>query len=643
MSGAVRARRPAGPLRFAGWLDRRSDRAFAWLLFVPGLLVVGLFVLPPILAVFSMSLLRIELARDDVWRFIGLNNFLIRLPLDREVMAAIPRTVLFAIITTAVAVPVALFAATVLKRRFRGVTLVAVALLLPWAVASAVSGVFWRFIFTSQFGLANSIVVWLGGSSTNWLEDSATAILIATTATAWRSVPLLALLILAALQTIPDALYRAARMDGASTWQSFRWVTLPAIRNTLLTVVILQVILGLQVFDVLFTLTGGGPGRQTYVVAFAIVENAFTGLSFGYASALSVLLFGLIVALSAVMVYLRVRRTDRAPAAVAGADVDASDGADWRAFRQPRAETGVLVAPAEQTAASPADEPSAGRRRSIPAPAVRLGFGILVAVLVVWLVGPIIWMVVASLQSEGSITSVPLSLKPEIRLDSYQRLLSNPTWIGALGVNLQLAPLTALLSILFGALIAYPMARLAIPGKGLLMGLLIFTQMVPAVVMAIPVLILFQAIHLKDTVLALVIVNVAFWTPLVAWLLRNAFEEVPVSIERAARIDGCSRIGTLFRITLPAARPAIAAVAILVIIGTWNEFLFAMILGDRNTVTLTRWISFIESYTTVGQTRTPPYTLLAAGAVMTVLPCLVLVAVFQRRLLQGMTGGLPKG
>ena len=88
--------------------------------------------------------------------------------------------------------------------------------------------------------------------------------------------------------------------------------------------------------------------------------------------------------------------------------------------------------------------------------------------------------------------------------------------------------------------------------------------MVPAVVMAIPVLILFQTIHLKDTVAALVIVNVAFWTPLVAWLLRNVFEDVPVAIERAARMDGCSRLGTLFRVTLPAARPAIAAIAILV-------------------------------------------------------------------------------
>src|SRR5688572_3802532 len=106
VGGAVRAATFA-PTRVGGWLDRRSDRAFALLLFAPGLTIVGLFVLPPILAVFGMSLFRIELARDDVWRFIGTNNFTLRLPMDREVMAAIPRTVLFAAATTVLTLPLA--------------------------------------------------------------------------------------------------------------------------------------------------------------------------------------------------------------------------------------------------------------------------------------------------------------------------------------------------------------------------------------------------------------------------------------------------------------------------------------------------------------------------------------------------------
>ena len=90
--------------------------------------------------------------------------------------------------------------------------------------------------------------------------------------------------------------------------------------------------------------------------------------------------------------------------------------------------------------------------------------------------------------------------------------------------------------------------------------------------------------------------NTAFWLPLIVWLLRNFFAEVPVSLERAARIDGCSRLGTLFRVTIPAARPGIAAAAILILIGTWNEFLFAVILGNHNAVTITRLITAITNF-----------------------------------------------
>jgi multiple sugar transport system permease protein len=143
-------------------------------------------------------------------------------------------------------------------------------------------------------------------------------------------------------------------------------------------------------------------------------------------------------------------------------------------------------------------------------------------------------------------------------------------------------------------------------------------------------------------VAALVIVNTAFWLPLIVWLLRNFFADVPIALERAARIDGCTRLGTLFRITLPAARPGIAAAAILILIGTWNEFLFAVILGDRNAVTITRLITAITSFpTTVNQS--PPPNMLAAGAIVAVVPCIVLVMLFHRRIITGLTEGFVKG
>jgi multiple sugar transport system permease protein len=165
--------------------------------------------------------------------------------------------------------------------------------------------------------------------------------------------------------------------------------------------------------------------------------------------------------------------------------------------------------------------------------------------------------------------------------------------------------------------------------------------MVPAIVVAIPTLLVFRFLGLKDTIAALVIVNTAFWMPLVVWLLRNVFREVPRALESAARIDGCGRLGTLFRVVVPAAWPGISATAILLLVGTWNEFLFAVMLGDRNAVTVTRLIGFVQA--TVGPEGPPPFTLVAAAGVTAFLPCLVLVIVFFRRLMAGLSQGYVKG
>jgi multiple sugar transport system permease protein len=201
---------------------------------------------------------------------------------------------------------------------------------------------------------------------------------------------------------------------------------------------------------------------------------------------------------------------------------------------------------------------------------------------------------------------------------------------------------TTFFVILIASPAAYSLARFQLPGKRTILAFLVFLQMIPAIVMAIPVLRIFQILGLKDTVQALIIVNTAFWLPLIVWLLRNFFAEVPLSLERAARIDGCSRLGTLFRVTIPAARPGIAAAAILILIGTWNEFLFAVILGDRNAVTITRLITSITSFP-YRLNESPPPNLLAAGAMVAVIPCLILVLLFHRRIIHGLTEGFVKG
>jgi len=262
----------------------------------------------------------------------------------------------------------------------------------------------------------------------------------------------------------------------------------------------------------------------------------------------------------------------------------------------------------------------------------------------VWFVGPILWIALASTQPEDAITSAPPRLTANLDLHGYALLLTQATWRGSLLVSLQVAILATTITIVLASLVAYPLARFRLPGRGVVLGILIFTQMVPGIVLAIPILILFQNLQLKDTVIALVIVNVAFSMPLIVWLLRNVFEDVPLALEKAARIDGCSRLGTLFRVTIPAAAPGIAAAAILLLIGIWNEFLFAVILGDTNAVTITRRIGYLESYS-FGSVlnQTPPFNLLATGGIVAVLPCLLLVLLFHRRIISGLTEGFVKG
>jgi ABC-type glycerol-3-phosphate transport system permease component len=289
--------------------------------------------------------------------------------------------------------------------------------------------------------------------------------------------------------------------------------------------------------------------------------------------------------------------------------------------------------------AAPADPPS----RRIPGLG-RLGriLGIVGAVaLVVWLVGPIVWILISSLQSEPAMTQLPPALSLDLRLSNYTDLLATPEWQGSIIVSLTVVTLVTLFTIVFAGLAAYPLARFRMPGASIILAVLVFVQMVPAIVVVIPVLLTFRFLGLKDTVLALVLVNVAFWIPLVVWLLRNVFAQVPRSLESAARIDGCGRIGTLTRVVLPAAWPGVAVVAILLLVGTWNEFLFAVILGDTQAVTVTRRIGFVDALVSVS--GLPPFTRIAAAGITAFVPCLVLVILFYRRLMAGLSQGYVKG
>jgi ABC-type sugar transport system permease subunit len=636
VGSAVDTRERVTPLeprrRLPGRLSRRidylSERKFAVLLFLPAGLLVALVAVPPIAAVFGMSLFRIELLRDGPDRYVALKNFH-RLVADSNFTASIPRTMLFAIGTTVLTVPLALATALLMnKAKTRYSAGLSVALLLPWAIAPIVTGFFWRFMFQPSFGVITSILRALGivHGPVAWLQDPGKAFGIAILATAWRSAPLLALIMLGALKSIPPSLYRAAAMDGATGLQAFRAVTLPAIRTTLFISTILQIIISLQVFDLRFQLTRGGPGLETTTVAYYIYNAAFNNLSLGYSAMLALFLMAVIIVFSLAAAYLGRNRRPKV-------EVTDDELVDMQLHALPQSAVSAL--PRTDYA-----EPKR-RRRLVPARVRRLGMGVSVVLLLIWSVGPTLWILIASLQPESAVTSSPPT--PTWRLDfsHYRELFTSHEWISSFKVSFVVTIATTLITLLLGALAAYPLARLRIRGKNVIIGLLMFTYTVPALVLAIPLLLVYNHVGLTDTIQGLVIANVAFCLPLAIWLLKAIFENVPEALEKSARIDGCSRIGTLFRVTVPAASSGIAATGLLLLISVWNEFLFAVVLGNHGAVTITRRIGYINSPTGIG--GEPPYTYQAAAGIVAVLPVILLVMFFHRRISSGLADSYLKG
>lgn len=303
------------PVRRTGFWQRfhRMDEVkFGLLLLSPTALILLIFLGIPIAYAIVMSFQKIELTVSPDRSWVGLGNYS-HLLQDRVVHESIARTLYFAILTIVLSTLMALSLALILNEPFRGRKPVRVLVMLPWAVAPVVAGVLWRYIFQSNYGLANALLYQLGiiENYVVWLDTATLAIAIASVATTWKTVPFLTLIMLATLQSIPEQLYRAARMDGAGIWSRFRFVTLPHLRNTLIFAVVLQTIVSLQSFDLIFTLTRGGPGQGSVVLSYLVFINAFERLSLGRASAMAILLAIFIIVLGSLSFLSTVTRREK--------------------------------------------------------------------------------------------------------------------------------------------------------------------------------------------------------------------------------------------------------------------------------------------------------------------------------------------
>jgi multiple sugar transport system permease protein len=272
-------------------ISRNTRHYFTGYLFIlPCLLLLILMMVNPIAQMFKFSFSELTLPKFDT-HFIGLGNY--RRMISRpEFWTVIMNTFTWVIGTVALRFVFGLWGAITMNGNIKGVGIFRFLILLPWTVPSIVASNLWRWILQSDFGLLNTALTQcgLGFLAHSWLGDSNTALTAVILAYTWAGFPFVMMMLLAGMQSIPEEMYDAGKVDGANGWQLFRFITIPFIQPIIIIVLILEVISALNAFDMLYVLTGGGPSGSTEILGLLIYRLGFTNYDFAGASAISVLL-----------------------------------------------------------------------------------------------------------------------------------------------------------------------------------------------------------------------------------------------------------------------------------------------------------------------------------------------------------------
>ncbi len=287
----------------------REERT-AYLFLSPGIALFFLFVLVPVVAAFYLSFCRYDIIHSPSW--IGLRNYS-RIGQDLAnhgvFYLSLRNTAQYAVSTIPLGMALALALALLLNAGLRGVTLYRTTYYLPVVTSLVAVSLVWMWIYDPTYGLLNHLLGKLSGgriTPQTWLANPGQAMPAIIAMSIWRGLGYNMVIYLAGLQGIPDHLYEAALLDGASPWQRFRAITWPLLRPTTAFIFVISTIGASQVFAQVYVMTNGGPNNATTTIVHQIFQNAFSFMKMGYASAMAFVLFGLIFVLS--LINLRLLR-----------------------------------------------------------------------------------------------------------------------------------------------------------------------------------------------------------------------------------------------------------------------------------------------------------------------------------------------
>ena len=299
------ANRGARPRRWWGFETRMALQAYAFLL--PSLLGLLLFLLLPVIAVAVLSFFDWGLISDP--RFIGLQNY-VKLFQSPTVHQSLLVTAYFVLLNIPLQTVLALLLALVMNKHLPGIGIFRTLFAVPWMATPVAMGIVWQWIFDPQYGALNNFLAFFGVHGLTWLSSQQLALPGVAIVTIWGNVGYTMLFFLAGLQSIPEYLYEASGIDGANPVQRFFNITLPLLNPTMFFVLVTNFISSFQLFDTVYAMTKGGPAGSTNVLNYYIFKEAFQFFHAGYASALSMLLFAILMLVTLLLaLYFRNRTT----------------------------------------------------------------------------------------------------------------------------------------------------------------------------------------------------------------------------------------------------------------------------------------------------------------------------------------------
>ncbi|WP_313557670.1 carbohydrate ABC transporter permease [Agrobacterium cavarae] len=253
--------------------------------------------------------------------------------------------------------------------------------------------------------------------------------------------------------------------------------------------------------------------------------------------------------------------------------------------------------------------------------------------------GPMVWMFLTSLKPEADIVTSKMQYIPRhVTFENYVAIWTQSNFPVLITNSLIVTTITVAICVVAGTLAAYAFARITFRGRNNIMLGYLLVRMFPAVMMIIPLYVMMRTVGLVDSRFGLALAYTSFLLPLFVWMLKGFFDAAPKELESAARIDGSTRLGAMVRIVLPLARNGLVASSVFIAIAAWNEFIFALMLttgqGSRT------WPVGLQLM--VGEFQLP-WGVLAAGGILSILPVMLLFAIVQRAMVQGLTAGAIKG